>query len=269
MSADTPLHQPEWLEVHQPSIGRYILGPILGMGGAGEVREAWDVVLCRTVALKVLRKMEPVGLIRFMHEAQIQSRLVHPNICRIYDVDNSGGVPKIAMQLVRGPTLAQLAPELTVRQIAVILAQVAEAIHAAHRLQLIHRDLKPSNILLERDPGGAWIPFVCDFGLAMVLDEPSITLGPGLLGTPAFMAPEQITGDRRLVGPATDVYALGATLHFALYGEAPRPAPANSSSSGKVSSRPPATPIRTCPGTWRPSCARAWTRTPSAATARP
>ena len=221
MSAAPPLHQPDWLDVHQPSVGRYILGPVLGLGGAGEVREAWDVVLCRTVALKVLRKMEPVGLIRFMHEAQIQSRVVHPNICRIYDVDNSGGVPKIAMQLVRGPTLAKLAPELTVRRIAIILAQVAEAIHAAHRLQLIHRDLKPSNILLERDLTGAWIPYVCDFGLAMAMDEPSLTLGPGLIGTPAFMAPEQITGDRRLVGPATDVYALGATLHFALYGEAP------------------------------------------------
>ena len=201
-------------------MGRYVLGPILGMGGAGEVREAWDVVLCRTVALKVLRKMEPVGLIRFMHEAQIQSRIVHPNICRIYDVDNSGGVPKIAMQLVRGPTLAQVAHERTVREIVVILAQVAEAIHAAHRLHLVHRDLKPSNILLERSDS-AWVPFVCDFGLAMALDEPSITLGPGLIGTPAFMAPEQIAGDRRLVGPATDVYALGATLHFALFGDAP------------------------------------------------
>jgi hypothetical protein len=202
-------------------VGRYILGPVLGLGGAGEVREAWDVVLCRTVALKVLRKMEPVGLIRFMHEAQIQSRIVHPNICRIYDVDNSGGVPKIAMQLVRGPTLSQLAQELTVKEIAIILAQVAEAIHAAHRLKLVHRDLKPSNILLERGEDGAWIPFVCDFGLAMALDEPSITLGPGLIGTPAFMAPEQIAGDRRMVGPATDIYALGATLHYALFGDAP------------------------------------------------
>ncbi len=135
-------------------MGRYVLGPILGQGGAGEVREAWDVVLCRTVALKVLRKMEPVGLIRFMHEAQIQSRIVHPNICRIYDVDNSGGVPKIAMQLVRGPTLSQVAHELTVKEIVIILAQVAEAIHAAHRLKLVHRDLKPSNILLERGPDG-------------------------------------------------------------------------------------------------------------------
>jgi serine/threonine-protein kinase len=225
MPAEPTPTQPEWLATHPPSLGRYVLGPVLGLGGAGEVREAWDVVLCRTVALKVLRKMEPVGLIRFMHEAQVQSRLVHPNICRIYDVDNSGGVPKIAMQLVRGPTLAQVALDLTVQEAVVILAQVAEAIHAAHRLNLIHRDLKPSNILLERSPEGRWVPFVCDFGLAVALDEPSLTLGPGLLGTPAFMAPEQSRGERRLVGPATDVYALGATLHYALFGEPPELAP--------------------------------------------
>jgi serine/threonine-protein kinase len=179
------------------------------------------VVLCRTVALKVLRKMEPVGLIRFMHEAQIQSRIVHPNICRIYDVDNSGGIPKIAMQLVRGPTLAGVAAELTLKEVVTLLAQVAEAIHAAHRLNLIHRDLKPSNILLERSPDGPWVPYVCDFGLAMALDEPAMTLGQGLLGTPAFMAPEQLLGERRLVGPATDIFALGSTLHFAIYLEPP------------------------------------------------
>jgi len=225
MSVETSLHQPDWLDSQQPSLGRYILGPILGQGGAGEVREAWDVVLCRTVALKVLRKMEPVGLIRFMHEAQIQSRMVHPNICHLYDVDTSGGIPKIAMQLVRGPTLAQAAQELTVKEVATVLAQVAEAVHAAHRIQLIHRDLKPSNILLERGPQGRWVPFVCDFGLAMALDEPSLTLGPGLLGTPAFMAPEQILGQRRLVGPGTDIFSLGVTLYFSLYGEVPESGP--------------------------------------------
>jgi len=227
MSPDSPLHRPEWLAADQPSVGRYVLGPILGQGGAGEVREAWDVVLCRTVALKVLRKMEPVGLIRFMHEAQIQSRIVHPNICRIYDVDNGGGVPKISMQLVRGPTLAQVAQQLTVKEVVTLLARVAEAIHAAHRVQLIHRDLKPSNILLEQDAEGGWIPFVCDFGLAVALDEPTLTLGPGLLGTPAFMAPEQLLGQRHRVGPATDIYALGGTLHYALYGSAPGGLPGN------------------------------------------
>jgi serine/threonine-protein kinase len=225
MASESPHHEPEWLSTGQPSLGRYVLGPVLGQGGAGEVREAWDVVLCRTVALKVLRKMEPVGLIRFMHEAQVQSRIVHPHICHVYDVDTSGGVPKIAMQLVRGPTLAQAAEQLTIAEVVTLMAQVAEAVHAAHRLHLIHRDLKPSNILLERGPEQRWVPFVCDFGLAMALDEPSLTLGPGILGTPAFMAPEQLLGDRRRVGPATDVYSLGVTLHFALFGAIPSPDP--------------------------------------------
>ena len=228
MSADHPSYQPVWLDNLQPSLGRYILGPILGQGGAGEVREAWDVVLCRTVALKVLRKMEPVGLIRFMHEAQIQSRMVHPNICHLYDVDTSGGIPKIAMQLVRGPTLAEAAPGLTVLEVVTILAQVAEAVHAAHRMHLIHRDLKPSNILLERGPDGRWVPFVCDFGLAIALDEPTLTLSPGILGTPAFMAPEQILGQRERVGPATDIFSLGVSFHFALFGEVPDTGPGRS-----------------------------------------
>jgi serine/threonine-protein kinase len=218
-----PPHQPEWLDVHQPSQGRYVLGPLLGEGGSGEVREAWDVLLCRNVALKLLRSMEPDQLIRFLHEAQVQSRLVHPNICRVYDVDTSVGMPKLAMQLVRGPTLAEEALRLSVPERVAILATVAEAVHAAHRMQLIHRDLKPSNILLERGAGGVWVPYVCDFGLALALDEPARTLNSGLLGTLAYMAPEQVLGQRSRVGPATDVYALGGTLHFALFGEPPGP----------------------------------------------
>jgi len=167
--------------------------------------------------------MEPDQLIRFLHEAQVQSRMVHPNICRVYDVDTSGGVPKLAMQLVRGPTLAAAAPGLSLLERVAILAQVAEAVHAAHRMRLVHRDLKPSNILLERRDGGVWVPYVCDFGLAMALDEPTRTLSQGLLGTLAYMAPEQILGQRSRVGPATDVYALGGTLHCALFGEPPGP----------------------------------------------
>ena len=153
-----------------------MLGPLLGQGGMGEVREAWDVVLCRTVALKVLRKMDPGSLIRFMHEARLQSRLVHPNICQIFDVDSSESAPRIAMQLVRGPTLADACGGLGVEEIVRLLAQVAEGVQAAHQLMLIHRDLKPSNILLDPNPEGGWTPYVCDFGLAMELGPRA---GPG------------------------------------------------------------------------------------------
>jgi hypothetical protein len=194
----------------------------------GEVVEAWDVVLCRTVALKILRNMEPTAVIRFMHEAQIQARMVHPHVCRIYDVESSEGTVKIAMQLVRGPTLEQVAKDLSLEAVVTLMTEVAEAIHRAHNLKLIHRDLKPSNILLERGEAaaatgqeGPWTPYVCDFGLAMALDEPSLTFTHGVIGTPAFMAPEQYRGERNLIGPATDVYGLGGTLHFALLGRPP------------------------------------------------
>jgi serine/threonine-protein kinase len=189
----------------------------------GEVHEAWDVVLCRTVALKVLKNIEPAALIRFMHEAQMHARVVHPNICRIYDVDNYEGTLRVAMQLVRGPNLEQACRELTVQEGVGILILVAQAVHVVHRLNLIHRDLKPSNILLERCAEGPWIPYVCDFGLAMALDDPPLTYSHGVLGTPAYMAPEQFQGERSRISPATDVFALGGTLHFALTGRPPAP----------------------------------------------
>ncbi|HLO66256.1 MAG TPA: serine/threonine-protein kinase, partial [Holophaga sp.] len=198
-----------------------MLGPPLGKGGMGEVVEAWDMVLCRTVALKFLRNMEPTAVIRFMHEAQIQARVVHPNICRIYDVEASEGTVKIAMQLVRGPSLEAAAGTLGTAELAELMAQVAEAVHAAHQLNLIHRDLKPSNILLEQDAAGRWTPFICDFGLAISLDEPALTATNGVIGTPAYMAPEQYNGERRRIGPPTDVFGLGGTLYFALVGQPP------------------------------------------------
>jgi serine/threonine-protein kinase len=187
----------------------------------GNVHEAWDVVLCRNVALKILKDIEPAALIRFMHEAQIHARVVHPNICRIYDVDNFEGTLRVAMQLVPGPNLEQARLELTLREGVAIMALVAQAVHVVHRLNLIHRDLKPSNILLERDAQGQWTPYVCDFGLAMALDEPALTYSRGVLGTPAYMAPEQFRGERSQISAATDVYALGGTLQFALTGHPP------------------------------------------------
>jgi serine/threonine-protein kinase len=221
MYTDPRTIQPAWLDGSRPREGRYVLGPLLGAGGAGEVMEAWDVVLCRCVALKVLRDMEPTCLIRFMHEAQIQARLAHPHICRIYDVDSSDGTVKIAMQLIRGPSLEQAGRDLTLAAKVTLVAEIAEAVQAAHGLKLIHRDLKPSNILLEKGPNGRWIPYICDFGLAIAMDEPALTAGNIAMGTPAFMAPEQYLGERNRIGPATDIYGLGSTLHYLLLGRPP------------------------------------------------
>ncbi len=221
MATESTRQRPPWLDPQQPRAGRYVLGPFLGQGGLGEVREAWDLVLCRTVALKVLQKLDPSNLLRFMQEARIQGRLTHPNACQVFDVDSADGRPRIAMQLVRGPTLADAAADLTARELAEIMVQVAGAVHAAHQQNLIHRDLKPSNILLERAGSGGWTPYVCDFGLAMEVGEPGLTGPVCVQGTPAYMAPEQLRGERDRIGPATDVFALGGTLSFALRGQVP------------------------------------------------
>jgi len=221
MATDSIQLQPAWLHAQCPREGRYVIGPLLGRGGMGDVHEAWDVVLCRTVALKVLKAIEPASLIRFMHEAQIHARVVHPNICRIYDVDNHEGTLRVAMQLVRGPNLEQVRSELSLMEVAAIMTLVAQAVHMVHRLNLVHRDLKPSNILLERSAEGEWVPYVCDFGLAVALDEPALTFTHGVIGTPAYMAPEQLHGKRDQISPATDVFALGGTLFFALTGRPP------------------------------------------------
>ena len=221
MASDSHQLQPAWLNAQCPREGRYVVGPLLGRGGMGNVHEAWDVVLCRRVALKILKDIEPPALIRFMHEAQIHARVVHPNICRIYDVDNYQGALRVAMQLVEGSNLEQVWRELSTREVVTIMALVARAVHVVHRLNLIHRDLKPSNILLEHNAEGSWTPYVCDFGLAMALDEPALTYSHGVMGTPAYMAPEQFHGERDRISAATDVYALGGTLHFALTGRPP------------------------------------------------
>jgi serine/threonine-protein kinase len=216
-----PTLQPAWLDAQGRKEGRYVIGPQLGHGAMGDVYEAWDIVLARPVALKILKHLEPAAMIRFMHEAQLHARLDLPNICRIYDVDATGGNPRIAMQLIRGTTLEDASSNLTLDEIVAILAQVADAVHGAHQLNLIHRDIKPGNILLQWREGAGWTPYLCDFGLAMALDGPTVTQPLALTGTPAYMAPEQVRGDRSLVGPPTDVYGLGSTLYFALVGRPP------------------------------------------------
>lgn len=203
---------PGWAGAGAPRLGRYRVGPLLGRGGMGEVRQAWDTLLGRKVALKLLTAPHPAAILRFLREAQLQARVTHPNVCRIYDVEAAGEVPFIAMQLVQGPDLLQAAPGLTVDQAVAILHTVALAINAAHRLNLIHRDIKPSNILLESDGQGGWSAFVADFGLAKDLGGTPATQTRFPMGTPEYMAPEQQRGDGGTLGPAVDVYALGATL---------------------------------------------------------
>ena len=196
---------------------RYLLGPELGRGGMGRVHLAWDPMLRRTVALKVLLGDDPEMHLRLLREARAQARLEHPHICRIHDLGEQDGRPYIAMQLVRGRSLSELRPELDFMEVAAIMADVAGAVHAAHQSGMIHRDLKPANILVEeRDSRCA---FVVDFGLARDLQAMDQTLSWAVMGTPAFMSPEQARGEA--LGPGTDVYSLGATLYAMLTGHPP------------------------------------------------
>jgi len=201
------------------AVDRYLLGPELGRGGMGRVHAAWDPVLKRVVALKLLLGHDPDLHLRLLREARTQAKLDHPGICRIHDLGHSEGRPYIAMQLVLGRSLVDLQPELDFQAMASVLADVADAIHAAHQAGLIHRDLKPANILVETRPDGTRHPCVVDFGLARDLTLLDQTLSWAVMGTPAFMSPEQTQGEA--LGPSTDIYSLGATLYALITGQPP------------------------------------------------
>ena len=215
-----PGARPPWAAVVDgPTVDRYVLGPELGRGGMGRVHAAWDPLLKRVVALKLLLGHDPDLHLRLLREARTQARLDHPGICRIHDLGQAEGHPYIAMQLVQGRSLADLRPELDFRAMAALLADVAAAVHAAHQAGLIHRDLKPANILVESHPDGTRRPCVVDFGLARDLTLLDQTLSWAVMGTPAFMSPEQTLGEA--LGPATDIYSLGATLYALISGHPP------------------------------------------------
>ncbi len=192
----------------------------LGEGGMGRVFRVQDVRLKRRVALKFFRAAMDNVAKAFLREAQSQARIEHPNVAKVFEAGEQEGIPFLSMQFVHGPTLSEAAPNLDLREKVDLVRQAALGVHAAHRLGIVHRDLKPGNILLESDEQGAWKALVVDFGLARDLtDIPSGMTG--LMGTPAYMSPEQIEGPSVLVGPHSDVYSLGVTLFGLLAGRLP------------------------------------------------
>jgi len=201
----------------------YELMEEIGRGGMGVVYRARQKSLGRDVALKMLLAGElsaPENRARFRAEAEAAARLDHPHIVRVYDVGEAGGLPYFSMQWVNGTTLAQRLAEgpVTARQAAAWLSPVCRAVQFAHEHGVLHRDLKPANILLDRDER----PLVTDFGLAKYADgEAHWTQSGAVLGTPSYMAPEQAAGSRGEIGPASDVYSLGAILYYALTGRPP------------------------------------------------
>ncbi len=183
-------------------IGRYEIVREIGRGGMGLVYEAMDPELGRKVAVKVLRDGPTERLRR---EARAAAKLRHPNIVTMYEV----GEGFIAMEYVAGPTLAEAMPRLERTERLRVLEAVARAVGYAHTQGIIHRDIKPENVLIE--PGGRVV--LTDFGLARIPDQLDLTRSGTVLGTPHYMAPEQVRGESRIVGPASDVWALGVLLH--------------------------------------------------------
>jgi serine/threonine protein kinase len=199
---------------------RYALGEVIGRGGMGEVRDGQDLRLGRDVAIKLLNAevaARPNARERFEAEARAAARLSHPNIVVVYDSGEHGGVPFLVMERLPGRTLADelaevpLSPERVRRVGAGILA----ALDAAHARGVVHRDIKPGNVLLCPDGGAK----VADFGIAKAVDDVDLTTTGMLLGTPAYLAPEQVAGEPAT--PATDIYSVGVLLYEALTGSKP------------------------------------------------
>ena len=210
------------------SIGAYAVTGVLGTGGMGEVYRARDTRLNREVAIKVLPPAvagDPQRLARFEREAQVLASLNHPHIAQLYGLEESGRGPALVMELVDGPTLAQIVSRhseetLAIPHVCEIARQIAEGLEAAHEKGIVHRDLKPGNVALTRKGDVK----ILDFGVAKTLEraavngsgDPVDADGGGLLGTPEYMSPEQARGST--LDERTDIWAFGCLLYELLTG---------------------------------------------------
>jgi len=218
------------------TIGDYELQQELGRGGMGVVYRAFQTSLQRTVALKMIPNAafaSSLDLARLRAEALAAARLSHPNIVPVYEVGEHNGQPWFSMQFIEGRTLSQrlMNGPMSPREAVALLIPIVDAIGAAHRAGVLHRDLKPSNIIIATDG----TPFVTDFGLAkrvnveerssaaagMTSELVSLTQSGAILGTPAWMSPEQAAGQTDSIDVATDIYSLGAVLFAMLTGRPP------------------------------------------------
>jgi hypothetical protein len=217
----------EGIEDPPPELGRLELVEEIGKGGMGTVYRARDTVLNREVALKRIRADGPVPpqlIQRFYREARVIAQLHHPNIVPIYGMGLHEGQHCFIMPLIKGGSLATHKERYYAdpRAAAALVEKIARAVAAAHARGIVHRDLKPGNVLL--DENGE--PLVADFGLAKFTDSNVELTAYGMLGTPAYMSPEQATGQGWKVTLASDVWALGVILYELLTGQ--RPFPGNS-----------------------------------------
>jgi WD40 repeat protein/tRNA A-37 threonylcarbamoyl transferase component Bud32 len=227
--------------------GYEVLGG-LGHGGMGVVYKARQTALKRVVALKMVLGRHPAAddLARFRTEAEAIARLQHPNIVQVHEVGEHAGQPFFSLEYCGGGSLAEKlkGTPLPGRAAAAVVETLARAIQAAHDRQIVHRDLKPANVLLTEDG----TPKVTDFGLAKKLDEAGQTTAGAIMGTPSYMAPEQAGGKSGEVGPAADVYALGAILYECLTGRPPFKAATAAETVRQVLQEEPVAPRQVNPG---------------------
>jgi len=206
------------------TFGDYQLLEVIGQGGMGIVYRAHQAGINREVAVKMIRSDRfhfDKDVARFYKEAQTAGSTQHPNIVTVFDIGNVSGRHYFSMQLIEGTDLAALnrESELSSRRITEILKDVASGVDAAHQHNILHRDLKPANVLVREADGQA---FVTDFGLAkQVENELELTQSGDTVGTPSYMAPEQARADETQMGPASDVYSIGAILYELLTGVPP------------------------------------------------
>lgn len=211
--------------------GYEILGE-LGRGGMGVVYKARQVKLNRIVALKMVlsaQHADPRERIRFLEEAQAVAAIKHPHVIQVYDSGEYQGRPFMAMECLEGGSLVQRLRgigKLKPHAAAELMIKIARGVQAAHDRGIVHRDLKPHNVLLDTplptSPPDTWgEPKVTDFGLAKRGGGAELTQTGAVMGTPAYMAPEQARGDTKSIGPATDIYALGIMLYECLSGTVP------------------------------------------------
>jgi serine/threonine-protein kinase len=187
----------------------------------GRVYRAVDRRLGRPVALKFLNSDDPQQVQRFQREARSQGQIEHDHVCRVYDVGEVDGRPYIAMQFIEGRTLDEVGAELSLEHRIQVAEQVAWAAQAAHSQGVVHRDLKPGNVMVEVSDDGGVHAHVLDFGIARDDRGSAMTISGQVVGTPAYMAPEQVQGDPGRVDRRVDVYAIGATLYDLVAGRAP------------------------------------------------
>jgi eukaryotic-like serine/threonine-protein kinase len=234
------------LEEALPRAPGYEVIGVLGRGGVGVVYKAVHLRLNRTVALKMPLARSFVTraeLERFAREAELVAGLRHPNVVQVYDVGDLDGRPYFTMEFVDGGSLAEAiaGTPRPAREVAEIMAALADAIAAAHRGGIVHRDLKPSNVLLTADG----TPKITDFGLARRLEiGSSLTQSGVAVGTPSYMAPEQAQGRTSEIGPASDLYALGAVLYELLTGRPPFRAESAAETVYQVITHDPVPPSR-------------------------